>query len=351
MSEKHPWTFVTAAFAVNAAGNAIPPSLIFPRVKFHQHFLRDGPTGCDGDANPSGWMMEQNFVKFTKHFVSYAPERRPSLLLLDNHDSHLSAEALDYFKANAVTLLSFPPHCSHKLQPLDRSVYGPLKKQINTACDAWVCTNKRPMTIYDIPSILARAAPLALTPVNIMAGFKVSGIFPLNPEIFTDSDFMPSYFTDRPAPAVPNLESTNNPEQTSNLPEQSTVHSLNSNPPKASNPSTPTQASTSEEAVPSSSTQTFPIAYQEGVPSTSKQTCPTPEEVRPFEKAAPRKQTRRGKKIRKSAILTDTPVKNQLKMEKDLSKKGNCKRNQIKGARKNKIQSRPGSCLDLRLQM
>lgn len=222
MSEKHPWTFVTAAFAVNAAGNAIPPSLIFPRVKFHQHFLRDGPTGCDGDANPSGWMMEQNFVKFTKHFVSYArcSEKRPSLLLLDNHDSHLSAEALDYFKANAVTLLSFPPHCSHKLQPLDRSVYGPLKKQINTACDAWVCTNKRPMTIYDIPSILARAALLALTPVNIMAGFKVSGIFPLNPEIFTDSDFMPSYFTDRPAPAVPNLENTNNPKQISNLPEQ-----------------------------------------------------------------------------------------------------------------------------------
>lgn len=177
------------------------------------------------------------------------------------------------------------------------------------------------MTIYDIPSILARAAPLALTPVNIMAGFKVSGIFPLNPEIFTDSDFMPSYFTDRPAPAVPNLETTNNPEQTSNFPEQSTVHSLNSNPPKASNPSTPTQASNSEEAVPSSSTQTFPIAYQEGVPSTSKQTCPTPEELRPFEKAAPRKQTLRGKKKRKSAILTDTPVKNQLKMEKNVSKK------------------------------
>lgn len=127
-------TLVTAAFAVNAAGNAIPPFLIFPRVKFHQHFLRDGPTGCDGDANPSGWMMEQNFVKFAKHFVSYArcSEKRPSLLLLDNHDSHLSAEALDYFKANGVTLLSFPPHCSHKLQPLDRSVYGPLKKQINT---------------------------------------------------------------------------------------------------------------------------------------------------------------------------------------------------------------------------
>ncbi|KAG8318940.1 hypothetical protein J6590_102207 [Homalodisca vitripennis] len=29
----------------------------------------------------------------------------------------------------------------------------------------------------------------------------VSGIWPLNPDIFTDADFMPSYFTDRPVPA------------------------------------------------------------------------------------------------------------------------------------------------------
>lgn len=37
-------------------------------------------------------------------------------------------------------------------------------------------------------------APLALKPVNIMAGFKHLGISPLNP----GSDFMPFYFSDRP---------------------------------------------------------------------------------------------------------------------------------------------------------
>ena len=29
-------------------------------------------------------------------------------------------------------MLSFPPHCSHKLQPLDRSVFGPLKDFISS---------------------------------------------------------------------------------------------------------------------------------------------------------------------------------------------------------------------------
>ena len=84
--------------------------MVVPRLKFHDHFIRDGPLGCTGDANQSGWMIEKNFVKFAKHFVSYArcSKQNPCLLLLDNHDSHLSAEALDYFKDNGVTLLSFP---------------------------------------------------------------------------------------------------------------------------------------------------------------------------------------------------------------------------------------------------
>ena len=36
------------------------------------------------------------------------------------------------------TLLSFPPHCSHQLQPLDKAVYGPFKTNINAASDNWV---------------------------------------------------------------------------------------------------------------------------------------------------------------------------------------------------------------------
>ena len=51
-------------------------------------------------------------------------------MLLDNHDSHLSIEALDYFKENGVSVCSFPPYCSHKLKPLDRSVFGPFKNTL-----------------------------------------------------------------------------------------------------------------------------------------------------------------------------------------------------------------------------
>uniref|UniRef100_A0A671MN21 DDE-1 domain-containing protein n=1 Tax=Sinocyclocheilus anshuiensis TaxID=1608454 RepID=A0A671MN21_9TELE len=52
------------------------------------------------------------------------------MLLLDNHSSHESIEAINFYRANGVVMLSSPPHCSHQLQPLDKTVYGPLKKTL-----------------------------------------------------------------------------------------------------------------------------------------------------------------------------------------------------------------------------
>ncbi len=77
-------------------------------------------------------MKEEHFADFLKHFVNHTKcsKEKPSLLLLDNHGSHLSVKGLDCVKENGVVILSFHPHCSHKLQPLDRSVYGPFKRHV-----------------------------------------------------------------------------------------------------------------------------------------------------------------------------------------------------------------------------
>ena len=117
--------------AGNATGNFVPPMLLFPRKKFKNHFIRDGPNGCVGAATSSGWMEPETFLLFVKHFVKTVKVNieHPVLLLLDNHYSHLAIDVLDYCKDNGVVLLSFLPYCSHKLQPLlDRAVFGPLKK-------------------------------------------------------------------------------------------------------------------------------------------------------------------------------------------------------------------------------
>ena len=119
---------ITICSAGNVTGNFVPPMLVFPRRKFKNHFIRDGPNGCVTAATSSGWMEPEMFLSFMKHFVKTVKVNieHPVLLLLDNHYSHLAIDVLDYCKDNGVVLLSFPPHCSHKLQPLDRTVFGSL---------------------------------------------------------------------------------------------------------------------------------------------------------------------------------------------------------------------------------
>lgn len=136
-------TMITMALAVNANGNSLPPFFLFPKKKMQAYFMDNATDGAVGFANDSGWMAQTEFVRFMDHFVRFARPSTdsPVLLLLDNHTSHLSIEALDLAVANGVHILSFPPHCSHRMQPLDVSVFGPIKSYYKSQCAAWQKNN------------------------------------------------------------------------------------------------------------------------------------------------------------------------------------------------------------------
>ena len=121
--------------------------------------------------------------------------------VLDNHCSHFAIEVIDYVIENGIVLLFFPPHCSHELQPLDRTVYGPLKQFVGPIQGAWMRNNPgKTMTFYDLPGIIRQPWPRAPVLSYITSGFSVTGIYPFDRNIFSDQDFAPSYVTDRPNP-------------------------------------------------------------------------------------------------------------------------------------------------------
>ena len=185
----------TMVGAVNAQGTFMPPMVIFPRVNFKQFMLTGAPTGTIGAANPSGWISREIFVNWLTHFIAHTRSSKdnPVLLLVDNHDSHVTIEALSMARENGVVMVSFPPHCTHRLQPLDVSIYSPFKRAFYEACNAWQLNNPgRTLTIYNLSELLNIAFPAAFTPRNIMSGFRAPGIYPFNRNAFTDNELASS---------------------------------------------------------------------------------------------------------------------------------------------------------------
>lgn len=294
---------VTLIGAMNAVGNAVPPLLVFPRHKFKASMIRGAPTGTKGCASPSGWSTQKIFVEWLHHFKEHvhASKESPCLLLMDNHTTHVSIESLDFAKDNGIVLFTFPPHCSHRLQPLDVSVFGPLKRYFNVECNTWLYNHPgQRVSIYEVAELLGKSFLKAFTPQNITSGFKAAGLYPLNENIFTEDDFLAAYSTDLPA-----LNSED--EVDLNMESNSGTQTL-------------AEVPTSREKV--------DLTHDDGVASpvmsllanaaatVSNQNDFSPVEHFPFPKATIQPQSnRRKRKKGKSLVLTDTPVKNKLSIE------------------------------------
>lgn len=62
---------------------------------------------------------------FDKEFIPFCGTRRPALLTIDNHDSHISIDLIEKAKANSIHIIELPPHTNHLLQPLDVAILKP----------------------------------------------------------------------------------------------------------------------------------------------------------------------------------------------------------------------------------
>lgn len=279
---------VTLYCAINALGNSLPPFFVYPRKKFKDFMLTNAPTGS---ANISGWMNAEIFLDYIKHFAKYAKPslESPVLLIFDNHESHISIDVITFAKENGIVLLTLPPHSSNKLQPLDVAVYSPFKRYYNAAVDNWLVNHPgTPITIYQVSQLVSEAYSPAFSKSNIESAFAKTGIFPFKRDIFEESDFLCSAVTDR---GVPNDNSILVDEFLETATEKP------------------------DEPGPTSNIQPFV----------------SPEYVRPYPKALPRKRKQVGRKPGRTRILTDTPKKTEIaeawKNQIDKQKKVQIKRN------------------------
>jgi len=177
-------TTTTVVCAMNAAGHYIPPVFLFKRQKMNDRLTRNCPVGSIGLPSPSGWMDYELFIKYMDHFIKFAKlsETNPLLLLVDGHghSSHKSLSLIDFAREKYITIVTFPPHTSHRLQPLDLTVFGPLKTACNKVIDGWLVSNPgKRVTDYELTENFAKAYNRVCSIEKAVIGFQVSGICPL----------------------------------------------------------------------------------------------------------------------------------------------------------------------------
>ena len=131
----------TILCAYNSVGHYVPPMMIFKRTKKKLLLTDNAPVGTIQGCSENGWVNTDLFFEYIQHFVKHlwCTLINKVLLIFDGHRSHTkSLKLIDYARDNGLFLLSLPPHTTHKLQPLDRGFFKPLKTFFNQACMRWM---------------------------------------------------------------------------------------------------------------------------------------------------------------------------------------------------------------------
>jgi len=110
-------------------------------------------------------------------------QNKTALLFYDGHSSHISLRIVELALENSVELIKFPSHLTDRLQPLDKCVFGPVKK-------TWerLLVNHGKSNIGKAHTFLRKHEFCSLlgqlwrkiNESNIISGFVSTGLFPIN---------------------------------------------------------------------------------------------------------------------------------------------------------------------------
>lgn len=105
---------------------------------------------------------------------------------------------MKYATDNNIIFVSFAPHTTHKIQPLDVSVFGPIKRFYEQEINIFQKNYSGRIINQYVAKMFSPAYLKGATPHNTVSGFKCTGIWPFNPRIFVNEEFAPPSVTDRP---------------------------------------------------------------------------------------------------------------------------------------------------------
>ena len=139
-------------------------------------------------TSESGWTdNELGLAYLEEHFEPQTRETKGEqgyrILIVDGHESHITAQAMRFCVTHKIILLCLPAHTTHLLQPLDVGVFSPLSVAYkNGILERYSFTTSIVIDKVDFLEVWHAARKKAMTPETIQSAWKKSGIL-LNNQI------------------------------------------------------------------------------------------------------------------------------------------------------------------------
>ncbi|XP_072152519.1 uncharacterized protein [Bemisia tabaci] len=99
---------------INAAGEILPPTVIFKYVRVPKTILESVPSDWGAGVADSGWMTAKGFYEFMVNIFNDWVEKRgikePELFFVDGHKSHVTYQLRKFCEENKIILITLPPN-------------------------------------------------------------------------------------------------------------------------------------------------------------------------------------------------------------------------------------------------
>ena len=119
-------------------------------------------------------------------------------MIIEGYSSYIIAQFIAYYIISKIDLFLLLLHSLHKTQPLDLSIFRPLKTVINLEVDRIFRHSTTRLLRVEWTSAYIKARAQCFKPSSIESGFRKAGIYLFNPEILLS--------TLTPPPRTPSLE-------------------------------------------------------------------------------------------------------------------------------------------------
>lgn len=186
--------WITVVGCICADGTALPPLLIYKSKanNVQDSWLEDFDAekhDCWFTSSPNGWTTDEIGLKWLDRLFHERTKdksrRRWRLLFVDGHGSHVTLPFLEKSYERRILVAVYPPHATHRLQPLDVGCFAPLATYYSQNLEQFTINSEGFTNLQrrDFFRLFFPAWHEAFTEKNVASSWRKAGLFPFDPDV------------------------------------------------------------------------------------------------------------------------------------------------------------------------